>query len=128
MIALVVLTTGLLGVAHLFALAIHQASYARNNTMLVSVAMDQMEQIRRDYNSNLMTGQASSSLTVGNHGPVTVTVAGASGSNQGSFQYKLDWTVSSPAGQEKDVTLTAQPATQKALQNRTIQLVSHFAP
>ena len=48
MIALLVLATGLLGMAHLFALAIHQASYARNNTMLVSVAMDQMEQIRQN--------------------------------------------------------------------------------
>ncbi|MBI4454909.1 MAG: prepilin-type N-terminal cleavage/methylation domain-containing protein [Acidobacteria bacterium] len=128
MIALLILTTGLLGLAQLFVLAIHQNSYARQNTMAISAAEDKMEDLKNQYNYELATGGISSDLSVGSHGPVTITISGSSGTNQGSYQYMLNWTVSNPAGKEKEITLTATPVSQNVKENRTVQLTSHLAP
>ena len=128
MVALLVLTAGLLGLAQLFGLALHQAAYARNNSMLSAEAMERLEDLRSQYNYGLKAGAMPSNLSAGNHGPVTITLDGATGSNQGAVSFKISWTVTDGANKEKDLVVTAEAVSHKALENRTIRLTGHFAP
>lgn len=128
MIALLILTIGLLGLAHLFVLAINQSAYARQNTMAVSVAEDKLEELKNMYSNDQSTGGTSADLVTGSHGPVTVSILGTSGSNQGTYQYSVSWTVSNPSGKEKDITVTVTAVKTNVKQNRTVQLSTHLAP
>ena len=126
-IALLILSSGLLGLAQLFVLAISQNAYGRQNTMAVSVAGNRVETLRNEFNNDLRTGISSADMTAGNHGPVTVTLAPPSNSNQGTFSYNVSWTVA-VNGFEKEVTVVVTPGSSNVKLNRNVQLVSHFAP
>jgi prepilin-type N-terminal cleavage/methylation domain-containing protein len=126
-IALVILGGGLLGLAHLFVLAVHQYSYGRQNTMAVTVASDKLEQLRGAYNGDLLSGVTSSDLTAGGHGPVTVTVSGTPGSSTGDFNYRVSWSVA-VAGKEKTVSITVEPESTHKLENRPVYMSGHLAP
>jgi len=126
-IALLVLASGLLGLAQLFVLAISQNAYGRQNTMAVSVAGNQVETLRNEFNNDLRTGISSADLTPGNHGPVTVALAPPANSNQGTYSYNVSWTVA-VNGFEKEVTVVVTPGSSNVKLNRNVQLVSHFSP
>jgi len=127
-VAIFILTVGLLGLAQLFVLAINQNSYGRQNSMAVSVAMDRLEMLRTEYNSDLATNATSPDLSVGSHGPVTANVAAATGTNQGTFDYKVSWSVTNPIGKEKSVAVTVQPGSSNVKQNRTVSITGYLAP
>ncbi|MBI3939491.1 MAG: prepilin-type N-terminal cleavage/methylation domain-containing protein [Acidobacteria bacterium] len=128
MIALLVLTTGLLGTALLFVIAVQQNSYGRANTMAISVAVDRLENLRSEYNSDLNTGVTSSDLTAGSHGPVTVGIAGDSDTHDGAHQYIVSWTVTPTGGQQMSIVVTVQPASANVKENRPVQLTGYMAP
>ncbi len=126
-IALLILASGLLGLAQLFVLAISQNAYGRQNTMAVSVAANQIETLRNAYNNDLRTGIPSADMTAGDHSPVTVTLVPPENSNQGSFSFNVTWSVTFN-GSERDITVIVTPGSSNVKLNRTVQLTSHFAP
>jgi len=128
LIAILVLAIGLLGLASLLGIAITQSGTSREMTMATSVAVDQIERLKAVYNNDLKNSSNSADLTAGNHGPNTVRLAGAAGTNQGDYDFLVSWTVANN-GMEKKITLTVEhPRVTDVVHNRTVQLVSYLAP
>lgn len=128
MIALSILSVGLLGLAQLFVVAINQNAYSRNNTMGTSVALDRLEDLRNRFNNEIATGVASSDLTVGAHPAVRVDVANPTDTMGGTVGFWASWTVTSPAANRKEVTISIVPVNVNTRRNRTITMTSYFAP
>lgn len=128
MIAMAVLAVSLLGLAQLFGVALYQNSFARYNTMAITVGQGKLEQLKGLYNADLETGNSSSDLSNGTHGPESVILQAASSSNQGDWEFLVSWTVTSPSSAEKTVTVTVAPRYQNPLQTKTLSITSHFSP
>lgn len=128
LIAIFVLAIGLLGLAQLLGIAITQSGTSREMTMATSVAVDQMERLKATYNDDLRNSRNSADLTAGNHGPSTVKLAAAPGTNQGDYEFLVSWTVVN-SGNEKKVTLTVEhPKVTDVMHHRSVQLISYMAP
>ena len=127
MIAVAVLAITFLGLAQLMSVGLQQNSRARSSTMLVTVAQQQLEQLRTKYSKELESGTASSDLTAGSHGPQTVTLAAPSDSLMADNLLQVTWDVVI-SGQQKTVTVNVVPQSQNVLVNQTLSVASVFVP
>ena len=132
MIAVAVLTISLLSLAQLMTVAFQQSAFSRYNTMAIEVAYQKFEQLRTQFNNELVTGTAESDLTAGSHpsgspGYDTVTLAAPSDSAMGDYQFQVSWIVA-VAGNDKTVTVTVDPMVANARLNGTLNVSTILAP
>ena len=111
MIAFAVLAITFMGLIQLMSVGLQQNSRARSSTMLVAVAQQQLEQLRTKHSKELESGTASSDLTAGSHGPLTVTLAAPSDSLMADNLFQVTWDVAI-SGQQKTVTVNVVPQSQ----------------
>jgi Tfp pilus assembly protein PilV len=109
LIALLILTFGLLATGQLIFLAMSNHSLARSKGSAALVAQDQMERLADLYRQNT----AGTDLTVGDHGPLQVALTSPSDSSIVN-RYNVDWSVSSVVTNGKtlkalNVTVTVSP-------------------
>ncbi|MGH9340716.1 MAG: prepilin-type N-terminal cleavage/methylation domain-containing protein [Acidobacteriota bacterium] len=127
-IAISILAIALMGLAHLLALALHQNSFARYNSVAVNLAQAKLEELRTTYNSDLENETSSQSVTAGSHGPETVTVTSPDYTNQADWQFLVSWEVADSGQSQKSVTVSVNPQNQNQLESKTIAVTSHFSP
>ena len=108
LVAVAVLSVGLLGLAQLIGVALQQNDFARYNTTAIEVAQGKLEELRALYNWQVASGGSSADLSDGDHGPVTVVLA-ADSQNYGSRSMSVAWTVSSPTTVRKDIVIRVTP-------------------
>ncbi|MFQ5741317.1 MAG: prepilin-type N-terminal cleavage/methylation domain-containing protein [Acidobacteriota bacterium] len=133
MVAMAVLAISILGMAQLTALAVQQNSFARYNTAAVEIARGKLEELESVYSWELTTVTSSPDLTDGEHGPETVVLPSDT-QTQGSRDFSVSWTVSSPSTTRKDIVITVRPAgvsdpeSQDVLRSKTVTINSSLAP
>ncbi len=132
MIAVAVLTISLLGLAQLMTVATQQSAFSRYNTMAIEVAYQKFEQLRTQFNNELITGTPETDLTAGSHptgspGYETVTLAAPSYSAMGDHQFQVSWTIA-VSGDDKTVTVTVDPMVANARLNQTLNVSTILAP
>lgn len=126
-IAMAILGITMLGLIQLFAIAIRQNSFVRNNTMAVVVAQQKLEELQTDYNRQLENGTPPAALTgdltVGLHAsdPVTLESAG------GNRQFQIEWTAT-PNGSSIEVEVTVSPAVVNDFESKTLSMTAVFSP
>jgi Tfp pilus assembly protein PilV len=127
MIALVVLSVGLLALVQLMGTALNQSAFTQNNTMAAAVAQEKIEELRTAFTRELETGSALADLTDGSHGPQTVTLSSPGNSNMGDKQFRVTWNVDI-SGKQKTVTGTVEPVVNNARQSETLVFTTVFSP
>ncbi len=127
MIALVVLSIGLLALVQLMGTALNQSAFSQNNTMAAGVVQEKIEELRTTYTRELETRSASVDLTDGAHGPQTVTLSSPGHSNMGDKQFRVTWNVDI-SGRQKTVTGTVEPVVENTRQSESLAFTTVFAP
>jgi Tfp pilus assembly protein PilV len=127
MIALVVLSVGLLALVQLMGTALNQSAFTQNNTMAVAVAQEKIEELRTAFTRELETRSALADLTDGSHGPQTVTLSSPGNSNMGDKQFRVTWNVDI-SGKQKTVTGTVEPVVENTRQSESLAFTTVFAP
>jgi type II secretory pathway component PulJ len=127
MIALVVLSVGLLALVQLMGTALNQSAFTQNNTMAAAVAQEKIEELRTVFTRELETRSALADLTDGSHGPQTVTLSSPGNSNMGDKQFRVTWNVDI-SGKQKTVTGTVEPVVENTRQSESLAFTTVFAP
>ena len=127
MIALVVLSVGLLALVQLMGAALNQSAFTQNNTMAAAVAQEKIEELRTVFTRELETRSALADLTDGSHGPQTVTLSSPGNSNMGDKQFRVTWNVDI-SGKQKTVTGTVEPVVENTRQSESLAFTAVFAP
>ncbi len=127
MIALVVLSVGLLALVQLMGTALNQSAFTQNNTMAAAVAQEKIEELRTVFTRELETRSALADLTDGSHGPQTVTLSSPGNSNMGDKQFRVTWNVDI-SGKQKTVTGTVEPVVENTRQSESLAFTAVFAP
>ena len=127
MIALVVLSIGLLALVQLMGTALNQSAFTQNNTMAAAVAQEKIEELRTAFTRELETGSALADLTDGSHGPQTVTLSSPGHSNMGDKQFRVTWNVDI-SGRQKTVTGSVEPVVENTRQGESLAFTTVFAP
>lgn len=133
LIAILVVTAGLLVLAQLVGVAIHHNSRARSGSIAIAVAQGQLEMLRAQYYRELHTGVAESDLTIGSHVAPPLQV--------GTRFFRVSWDVTLGSANRKTIELTAlevhvsgtgESATviedPLMRQTKSVRIVSQFAP
>jgi len=127
MIALVVLSVGLLALVQLMGAALNQSAFTQNNTMAAALAQEKIEELRTVFTRELETRSALADLTDGSHGPQTVTLSSPGNSNMGDKQFRVTWNVDI-SGKQKTVTGTVEPVVENTRQSESLAFTAVFAP
>ena len=127
MIALVVLSVGLLALVQLMGAALNQSAFTQNNTMAAAVAQEKIEELRTVFTRELETRSALADLTDGSHGPQTVTLSSPGNSNMGDKQFRVTWNVDI-SGKQKTVTGTVESVVENTRQSESLAFTAVFAP
>ena len=126
-IAISILGVTMLGIVQLFAVAIQQGSFARNNNMALSVAQQKLEQLQTEYTNELENGTAASNLTAGTHGPQTLTLTAPVGSGMGDRAFEVSWAVTI-TGPERTVVVEVVPVAFNDMDSKTLSMTAIFSP
>jgi prepilin-type N-terminal cleavage/methylation domain-containing protein len=103
MIAMFILTFGLLAVGQMIYVAVGSASLARSQGNAVVVAQDKLESLADSYRQNPNTPD----LSIGRHGPVLVQVVNPT-ENYTLNNFRVDWVVSNVPDPRVGVVLAAR--------------------
>ncbi|MDA2934749.1 type II secretion system GspH family protein, partial [Acidobacteria bacterium AH-259-D05] len=127
MFALAILCISLLGLSQLVGVSVRQSTFARNNTMALTVVQMTLEELRVKYNSELETETASSDLTAGSHTGTAVMLQAVTGSAMGNTTFQVSWEVTI-SGAQKTLTVTVVPDIQNELTSKSLSITTVFAP
>ncbi len=134
LIAMTILSFGLLSIGQMMFVAMGSASLARSKGSAAIVAQNRLEFLADLYRRD----EAHADLTVGTHGPIQVQLNNANGTAQNRFN--VSWTVSTvsdPRGltlKARQVLVTVTPigtgttANTKAFMNKVLNVSSIFSP
>lgn len=128
MVAIIVLSISLIGLAQLVLVAQQQNRFAGYTTAGIGVAQAKLEELKSLYNSDIANGTMSTDMTPGSHGPETRTIAAPSNTNQGDQQFLVSWEIIDLGRGARAINLTVNPVVANPLQNKTITVNSQFAP
>ncbi len=129
LIAVSILGVSILGMAQLVGIAVQLSSFARYSTAAISVARSKIEELRADYNEQLLSGTAAASLSDGSHGPENKIVQ-SDNDQVSNRSLAVSWTVSSN-GPQKDVVVSVIPtggSTTTTLRSKEVRIVYTLLP
>jgi len=104
MIAMVVLTFGLLAAGQMIYVSVAAASLARSKGSAAVVAQSKLEELSALFSNN----PASAALTDGNHGPEASQIVNPAEGNSVLNRYSVSWTVSTVPDPRPNRTLAAK--------------------
>jgi len=104
MIAMLVLTFGLLAAGQMIYVSVAAASLARSKGSAAVVAQSKLEELSALFSHN----PASADLTDGNHGPETSQIVNPAEGNSVLNRYSITWTVSTVPDPRPNRTLAAK--------------------
>ena len=128
MIALFILTISLLALAQLMIVSLDKTQFANYDTKAINLAQAKVEELRNLFGWQISSGQVSSELAPGSHGPETITLQAPSETLQGQRSFQVSWRVTDLASGRKSVAISVAPMTANPRQNETLILTTDFAP
>lgn len=127
-VAIVVLTVALLGLAQMILISVEKYDFARWNTKATQVAQSKLETLKGLFSGKVETGIEDAELVTGDHGPEMVTLAAPSGTWGEPSNFWVRWQISDLSGGQKLIAVTVTPPVPNPRRNETITLMSQFAP
>jgi Tfp pilus assembly protein PilV len=128
MIAMVILTVGLLSIAQLVLVSLDKSEFAEYDVKAINVAQGKIEELRGLFGQQVESGVADADLSEGSHGPVTVSLQTSDGRIQGQLDFQVSWQVQNLAGGRRQVAVSVSPAVQNPRRSETITFTTYFSP
>jgi prepilin-type N-terminal cleavage/methylation domain-containing protein len=126
-IAIVVLTIALLGLAQMILISIEKYDFARWDTKATQVAQAKIENLKSLFGGEIDSGVDDGDLINGEHGPELVALSTENSYGEPT-SFWVSWQVSDLSGGQKLVAVTVTPPVPDPNRNETITIMSQFAP
>lgn len=127
-VAIIVLTVALLGLAQLIMISVEKYDFARWDTKATQVAQSKLENLKSLFSTKVETGIEDADLTNGDHGPDMVTLEAPAGTWGEPSNFWVRWQISDLTGGQKLIAVTVTPPVPNPRRNETITVMSQFAP
>jgi len=127
-VAIVVLTVALLGLAQMITISIEMYAFARWDTKATQVAQSKLENLKSLFGGEVETGVDDAELVTGDHGPELVILSAPAGTWGEPSDFWIRWQISDLTGGQKLIAVTVTPPVPNPRRNETITLMSQFAP
>ena len=108
-VAIVIITVGLLTLAHLMTVSIMMHETTESDLKSVQLAQGKMESLKAQYNSFVASGDLQGDLSAGSHGPETVVIQTNDTNTQNLLSFNISWSIADMSGGMKQVTLSVSP-------------------
>jgi prepilin-type N-terminal cleavage/methylation domain-containing protein len=108
-VAIVIITVGLLMLAHLMTVSIVLNEKTESDLKSIQLAQGKLESLKAQFNSFVNTGDLPGDLSSGSHGPETVMIQTDDTDTQNSLYFDISWSVTDLSGGMKQVTLAVNP-------------------
>lgn len=134
LVALTIFGIALVGISPLFVVAVETNDFTQSSLMSTELARGKMEALKALYEIELSTGVNESSLTLGSHGPETVTLGSSDNSDETPRDFALSWEVTDLGGLKRQVAISVKPAafedpeSQAPTRAKTVVLTGALAP
>lgn len=127
-IAILILTVSLLGLAQLIMIGLEKHEFAKYDTKATNVAQTKMEELKTLYGWQIDSGQHAEDLAVGNHGPIHVSLKPEGGSRREPTDFWVRWEVANLAAGQKRIAVSVSPPVLNPRFNEVVIVTSVFAP
>ncbi len=108
-VAIVIITVGLVTLAHLMTVSIVLHERTESNLKSVQIAQGKMESLKAQFNSFVSSGDLPGDLSAGTHGPETVVIQTDETDTQNYLSFDVNWNIADMSGGIKQVTLSVNP-------------------
>ena len=108
-VAILIITTGLLMMAHLMTVSIAMHERTEFDLKSVQLAQGKMESLKAQFAAFLDSGQLPADLVSGSHGPESAYIQTNEYSTQNYLHFDMSWDVVDLSGGLKQVTLSVNP-------------------
>ena len=112
--AIVIITVGLLTLAHLMTVSIIMHERTESDLKSVQIAQGKMESLKAQFNSFVSSGDLPGDLAAGSHGPETVVIQTNETDTQNYLSFDVNWNIADMSGGMKQVTLSVNPVQYQA--------------
>jgi type IV pilus modification protein PilV len=128
LIALFILSVGLLSVAQLMMVSLDRSEAAKYDTKAVQLAQAKVEELRLLFGRSVDSGQTPEDLSAGSHGPITVELENPDDRIQNQRSFQVSWDVQELDAGQKTVVVTVTPVTGNPHQTEIITLTTRLTP
>lgn len=108
-VAIVIITVGLLMLAHLMTVSIVLNERTESNLKSIQLAQGKMESLKAQFNNFVNSGDLPGDLSSGSHGPETITIQTDDSDTQNYLSFDMRWSIIDLSGGMKQVTLSVNP-------------------
>ena len=111
-VAMIIITTGLLMLAHLMVASIIMHENTESDVKSIQLAQAKIESLKAEYSNSILTGDTPGGLVSGSHGPETMMIQTNdydSYETQNFLYFDVSWSIADLAGGQKQVTLSVSP-------------------
>jgi prepilin-type N-terminal cleavage/methylation domain-containing protein len=133
-VAVVILTTGLLMLAHLTVVGIDMHERTESDVKAIQLAQAKMESLKSQFSQTILGGQTPYELTEGIHGPETMMIQTTEYDTQNNLYFNVAWNITNLPRGKKQVTLSVQPMNYQGeyptdtQSDETVSITSVLAP
>lgn len=132
MVAIVIITTGLLMLTHLMVVSIVLHERTESDIKSTQLAQAKMESLKAQFSNSLLGGTLPGDLASGFHGPETMMIQTDDDSNTQNYLYfNVSWNITDLAGGQKQVDLSVSPIsydTSASDSESPVSIISVLAP
>lgn len=127
-IAILILTVSLLGLAQLIMVGLEKHEFAKYDTKAANVAQTKMEELKTLFGWQIDSGLTADDLAAGSHGPIQVTLQPESGSRREPTDFWVRWDVADLSASQKRIAVSVSPPVLNPRFNEVVIVTSVFAP
>jgi len=110
MVAIVIITTGLLMLTHLMVISIVLHERTESDVKSTQLAQAKMESLKAQFSNSLLGGTLPADLVSGSHGPEAMMIQTDEDNNTQNYLYfNVSWNITDLAGGQKQVNLSVSP-------------------
>jgi len=132
MVAIVIITVGLLMLTHLMVISIVLHERTESDVKSTQLAQAKMESLKAQFSNSLLGGTLPGDLVSGSHGPETMMIQTDEDNNTQNYLYfNVSWNITDLAGGQKQVNLSVSPMSYDDSVNESVipvSVISVLAP
>ena len=132
MVAIVIITIGLLMLTHLMVVSIVLHERTESDVKSTQFAQAKMESLKAQFSNSLLGGTLPGDLASGSHGPETMMIQTDEDNNTQNYLYfNVSWNITDLAGGQKQVNLSVSPMSYDNSSDESVipvSIVSVLAP
>lgn len=128
LIALFILSVGLLSVAQLMMVSLDRSEAAKYDSKAIQLAQAKVEELRLLFGRSVDSGQTPPDLSTGSHGPITVELENPDNRIQNHRRFQVSWNVTDLDAGQKAVVVTVTPVAAGPYHTEIITLTTRLTP